>query len=84
MEGGPLSDEITLGEVIRRLADVQQTVHDIQAKLDSPEYARRHDVAGLERRVGALESTLTWVVRSVIGVVIVALVAAVVRTGGGL
>ena len=72
--------EITLGELGRRVADVQATVHDLRDKLER-DYVRSADLAQVERRLTALEATQTWVVRIVLGVVIVALLGLVVKQG---
>lgn len=76
-----MPDEPTLGELMRRLTDLQQTVSDLVHRLEQG-YVRVDSVAPLERRVASLESSVTWVVRLVIGAVIAALLALVIVQGG--
>lgn len=72
--------EITLGELGRRVADVQTTVHELRDKLER-DYVRSADLVAVERRLTALEATQTWLVRLALGVVIVALLGLVIRQG---
>lgn len=74
------SDDVTLGEVVRRLDDLQRTTQQIVERLDR-DYVRHDRVAELERRVSSLESTLTWTVRLIMGAVILALVGLVLTQG---
>ncbi len=87
-----MSDEPTLGEVARRLTDVQNTVHSLAEKLDR-DYVRAAQLAAVERaaedrdkeqdrRISGLESSVTWVVRLVLSAVILALLGLVIVQGG--
>ena len=70
-----------MGELGRRLTDVQATVHELRDKLER-DYVRSADLAQVERRLTAIESTQTWLVRLILGVVIVALLGLVLVRGG--
>lgn len=72
---------VTLGEVVRRLSDVQQTVHSLVEKLDR-DYARASDLKRTDGRVDRLEETNRWVARIVVGAVILALLGLVLVKGG--
>ena len=85
MTATPSSEEpgggfVTLGEVVRRLADVQQVVHSLVEKLDR-DYARATDLARTDGRVDRLEETNRWVARIIVGAVIVALLGLVLVKG---
>ena len=75
-----MPDDITLGEMSRRLADVQATVHELRDKMDR-DYVRAADLTAIDKRVGALEASVTWVVRIVVGAVVVALLGLVIAQG---
>lgn len=77
-----MSDDITIGEVSRRLGDVQSSIHRIERRLE--EGVRRSELDSLERRVGGIEATLTWLWRTVGGIVIAALLGLVISGRGGL
>lgn len=72
---------VTLGEVARRVADVQSTVHELVSKLDR-DYVRRSDLDNVDRRLTAVENTITWAVRVIVGAVILALLGLVLVQGG--
>ena len=74
-------DDITLGEVARRLADIQSMVHLLNDKLDR-DYVRNVEFAEIARRVSSLESAITWGVRVVLGIVIAALLGLIITQGG--
>ena len=86
MTATPSSEEpggggfVTLGEVVRRLADVQQAVHSLVEKLDR-DYARATDLARTDGRVDRLEETNRWVARIIVGAVILALLGLVLVKG---
>lgn len=78
--GEPGGGFVTLGEVVRRLADVQQAVHGLVEKLDR-DYARQVDLARTDGRVDRLEEWNRWVARIVVGGVILALLGLVLVSG---
>jgi hypothetical protein len=89
-------DDVSTGELARRLNDVQQTVHGFDEKLErglhgfdeklERGYVRTETlqqiVGPLERRVSSVEGQLTWAARLVLGAVILALVALVITQVG--
>jgi hypothetical protein len=77
-----MSDDITLGELGRRITDIQRTMHDLGSKLDR-DYVRTSDLAALRERVESIESTMTWLWRLVGGVVIVGLLGLLMTRPGG-
>ena len=56
-------DEPTLGELFRRLSDLQASADRAAAKQET--YVRATDLAGYERRISALESALAQLVKTV-------------------
>jgi ABC-type phosphate transport system auxiliary subunit len=78
-----MNDDITLGELGRRIADVQTTVHGLTTKLDR-DYVRTSDLTGLVRRIDSLESILSWAQRTVGAVIIVGLIGLLLTRPGGL
>ena len=74
-------DSVTLGEVIRRLADVQSTVHVLSDKLDR-DYVRASEFRDLERRLVSIESTRDWLQKIVLSAVVLALLGLVLTQGG--
>ena len=70
------TEEPTLGELGRRLADIQSTVHDLVDELKRS-YVRTESHADLTRRVESLESSRTWIATLIIGAVVLALLGLV-------
>lgn len=77
-----MPEEFSTGELMRRMTDIQQTVHQIQARMES-DYVRTIQLDEVTRRVGALEDTQKWLVRLILGVVIMALLGVVITKAGG-
>lgn len=77
------SDDVTLGEVARRLDNLQRDTHGILERLDR-DYVRADSVKEITRRVTALEDGQRWLVRLVLSLIITALVGVVIVQGGGL
>lgn len=73
-------DDITVGELDRRLKDLQNGITRIEARLDN--YVAQTQHSDLERRVNSLESTYTWISRLIGAIVITALLATIIQNGG--
>lgn len=76
-------DGVTLGELGRRILDVQAMVHELVGKLDR-DYVRTEAMTNLTRRVEAIEANFTWLWRTIGGVIIVALLGLLITRPGGL
>jgi len=79
-------DEVTLGELRRRLSDLQAAMHDLVNRMDR-DYVRASELERIrmefDRRVGAVESTWMWVGRT-FGAVIIAALLGIIATKGQL
>ena len=80
-------DDVTLGELDRRLIVLQRTIDTLSAKLESG-YVRTADLLAVQRDLDEVKAGVTelrgwfgWVIKIVLGVVIAALAALVVKTG---
>jgi hypothetical protein len=77
-------DQVTLGELRRRLADLQTAMHDLVQRMDR-DYVRASELERLrmehDRRISAVESAWAWAGRTVGGVIIIALLSLIVTRG---
>jgi hypothetical protein len=74
--------DATLREIVTRLQVVVETLDKTVTRLvDKTVSLEAHQA--LERRVSGLEGAMTWAVRLIIGVVIIALLGVVITQGGG-
>lgn len=62
------------------VAQLAKSVESLNKFTDS--LATKEAVVNIERRVAALESIVTWLGRIVVGAVILALIALVIKNGG--
>lgn len=66
-------DRVTLIEVKTKLDRAIQDISNLGTN-----YAEKSDHLSLAKRVSSLESNITWVVRTIIGVIILALLSLVI------
>lgn len=65
---------LTLGERIRRIEDLGAATLTQVSELNARDRADHVRLTGLDARVSAVESSVTWLWRSVVGAVIVAVI----------
>lgn len=77
------TDEPTLGELMRRIVEMQASIEKLTERVENS-YVRNSTLEPLERRISALESSQSWAVKIVLGVVITALLGLVIIQGGAI
>jgi DNA invertase Pin-like site-specific DNA recombinase len=70
-------DDVTLGELIRRLDALHRDVREVRTTVNTMQMHEVH-IANLTRRIDSLESMAVWVVRSIIGLVITAVIGGLI------
>lgn len=74
-------DEISTGEIGRRLDFLTREVHEMRSRVEGAAILGAQ-MLSLDRRVSSMEDTQRWLVRIVIGAVVLALLGLIIVQGG--